>query len=356
MFALLKSSPARAVCLVVVFLLASAFAILGAAQQLPPREAPKANPGQGEVRAPEPADENFSILRVDPKAFAQPKPLVIQTDEQPDYTLEFLELEWRLGDPIHLVVIKPAGVKKPPAILYLHSFPSETDLLVNPNFCKFATKNGFAAVGFVSALTGHRYHSVPMREWFVSNLDQALGSSVHDVQLVLDYLSKRGDFDMDRVGMFGDGSGATIAILAAAVDSRIKVLDLLDPWGDWPSWMAKSTLIPENERPNFTKPDFLQKVAPLDPVQWLPQLNGRTVRLQEVLDVTVTPEVARKKIEAAMPPTADIVHYQDRKIFLNNVSQKGTALDWMKERLQKVQSQLAAGEDSQKRKTNKTNR
>jgi len=44
----------------------------------------------------------------------------------------------------------------------------------------------------------------------------------------------RGDIDMDHVGMWADGSGAAIAILAASVDPRIKALDLLDPWGDWP--------------------------------------------------------------------------------------------------------------------------
>ena len=36
------------------------------------------------------------------------------------------------------------------------------------------------------------------------------------------------------------GSGAAIAILAAAIDPRLKALDLVDPWGDWPDWLAKS--------------------------------------------------------------------------------------------------------------------
>jgi hypothetical protein len=280
-----------------------------------------------------PQEENFSDLRANSKVFAEIDPVVIDSDETPDYKLEFLDVQWRSGDPIHLSIIKPAGVKNPPVVLYLYSYPSETSTFLNPNFCKFATKNGFAAVGFVSAFTGHRYHDIPMREWFVSNLDEALGLSVHDVQMVLNYLSTRGDLDMKRVGMFGDGSGASIAIMTAAVDPRIRVLDLLNPWGDWPTWMAKSTLVPEEERPDYMKPDFLKKVAPFDPVKWLPQLEGKSVRLQEVMDVTVTPGEAAKRIEAWAPATVEVVHYKNRETFLNDVAQKGTALDWIKERL-----------------------
>ena len=54
--------------------------------------------------------------------------------------------------------------------------------------------------------------------------------------------------------MFGQGSGGTTALLAASVDSRIKAINILDPWGNWPEWMAKSTLIPEDKRPDDTTP------------------------------------------------------------------------------------------------------
>src|SRR5208282_4573863 len=51
--------------------------------------------------------------------------------------------------------------KNPPVILYLYSYPFENDRFLNPEFGKFLTKNGFAAVGFASALTGQRYHPAP---------------------------------------------------------------------------------------------------------------------------------------------------------------------------------------------------
>jgi hypothetical protein len=260
--------------------------------------------------------------------------IVGETDlGDPAYSLDTVRLEWRAADPIDLYIIKPAGIAKPPVVLYLYSYPSDNDRYRNNQFRKFLTKNGFAAVGFVSALTGQRYHMPrPLKQWFVSQMQESLATSAHDVQMILNYLAAREDLDMDHVGMFGDGSGASIAILAAAADPRIKTLDLVNPWGDWPDWMAKSSLIPEHERPDYLKPEFLAGVAPLDPVEWLPKLKTQTIRLTEVDNVTVTPGAARRKIEAALPANGKVVRFADTKAFLNSIS-GGTAFDWLKQQM-----------------------
>ena len=262
------------------------------------------------------------------------EPMVGEIDSHNEtFTRELIRVQWRPGDPVDLFIMKPKGVKNPPVILYLYSYPFETDRFLKNDFAKFLTQNGFAAVGFASALTAGRYRGRPMKEWFVSELQESLATSAHDVQMILNYLATRGDVDMDRVGMFGDGSGATIAILAAAVDPRIKTLDLLNPWGDWPDWIAKSTVIPQKERPDYLKPEFLAKVAPLDPVKWLPELKTQKVRLQEVKTVAVTPIEAKQKIEAAAPANVQIVRYDNLKAFAGSVS-GGKGFDWIKAQLQ----------------------
>jgi hypothetical protein len=262
------------------------------------------------------------------------EPLVGSTDSQRTFVRELVRVRWRPADPIDLYVIRPAGIKKPPAILYLYSYPFELDRFRDNNFCSFLTRNGFAAVGFASALTAGRFHPPrSLDEWFVSDLQESLATTAHDVQMILNYLASRGDIDMDRVGMFGDGSGATIAILAAAVDPRIKTLDLLDPWGDWPDWLAKSPLVPGTERPEYMKPEFLASVAPLDPVKWLPQLKTQKVRLQLVKSVVITPAEAKQKIEAAAPANVEIIHFASRQEFSSAVA-GGRGFDWIKEQLQ----------------------
>ncbi|HXZ40840.1 MAG TPA: CocE/NonD family hydrolase [Terriglobales bacterium] len=274
--------------------------------------------------------EDWTSLSLAGSDLRAAKPVLGEKDEFPLFTRELIQVKWRLGDPIDLYVILPKGVSKPPVILYLYSYPSETDRFRNNDYCVRLTRDGYAAVGFVSALTGHRYANRPMTEWFVSELQESLVTSVHDVQMILDFLSTRNDLDLSKVGMFGTGSGGTIAILAAAVDPRIKALDALDPWGDWPTWMASSSIIPDNERPNYVKPEFLKKVSGLDPVEWLPKLNGRSIRIQQLLDDEVTPKLARDRIQSAAPAKAVIVRYQDGREFFHAVS-GGRIFQWIKD-------------------------
>jgi hypothetical protein len=271
-------------------------------------------------------------------------------DDDARFTREIVRVEWRVGDPIDLYIIKPVGVKNPPVILYLYDYPKETDQYHNREFCRLLTKDGFAAVGFVPALSGERYHDRPMKEWFVSELPEALATSAHDVQMVLNYMASREDVDTNRVGMFGDGSGASIAILTAAVDPRIKTLDLQDPWGDWPDWIKESKRIPEGERPAYLKPEWLAGVEPLDPVKWLPQLKTPKVRIQFVKDITVTPADVQQKIEAAVPPNAQVVHYDNIAAFHAALA-GGTGFDWIKKEMQfsVVPDYSAVGHEQQNR-------
>jgi hypothetical protein len=279
------------------------------------------------------------------------EPLVGQVDtSDPTYTLELTRLQWRAADPIDLFIMKPTGVTNPPVILYLYSYPTDNEVYLKSDFRKFLTKNGFAAVGFVSALTGERYHAPrPMKEWFVSELPEALASSAHDVQMILNYLVTRQDLDMDRVGMFGEGSGATIAILAAAADARIKTLDLVNPWCDWPDWSAKTTMIPENERATLLKSEFLAAVAHLDPVKWLPELKTEKIRLRDVNSDAVTPAEARKKLEAVAVSNVEVVRYDDLKAFRGAIS-GGAAFDWIKQQMQagKAEEYRPAGQTQAK--------
>jgi hypothetical protein len=292
-------------------------------------------PFAGDDKAGLDSHEDLNSLSLEGSDLQAAKPLVGAKDEQPGFTREMLEVQWRGNDPIYLYVIKPRGVEKPPAVLYLYGYPTETDRFRNDAYCERVTSGGFAAVGFVSALTGQRYHSIAMKKWFVSELPTALVTSVHDVQMILNYMSSRGDLDMSRIGMFGEGSGGTIAVLAAAVDPRIKAVDLLDPWGDWPDWLAKSPRVPEAERPNYVTPEFLDKAAPYDPIRWLPKLEQRPIRIVDVASDLVNPTICTKRIESAAPPgTAEVVRYKDGDA-LKAALAGGKLFDWVKDQLRK---------------------
>src|SRR5262249_23149979 len=148
--------------------------------------------------ANKPSPEDLNSLTIPPGFKSNVLPL--EEGNFPEYTSELIRADWRSWDPFDFWIIKPVGVKKPPVILYLYSYPTSTHRYTDPEFCKFVTKNGFAAVGFVSALTADRFIARPMKEWFVSELQESLATSVHDVQLILNYLADRGDVDLMRVG------------------------------------------------------------------------------------------------------------------------------------------------------------
>ncbi len=274
------------------------------------------------------------------KSTLKPVPAMIGfVNEEPGYSIALIRVQWRWADPIDLWLMKPTGVKKPPVIIYLNGFPTDTDFFKDPNFQQLSTQGGFAAVGFVTALTGHRYHDIGLNKWFVSELQRSLAESAHDVQMVLNYVASRGDLDMDRVGLFGQFSGATVGILAAAADPRIKVLDALDPWGDWPTWMGKSPFVPDEERPNFVKPEFLSKAATLEPFDWMPKVQSKKFRLLQRTYEGETPLESKMKLQAAVPAGATAVLYKTSDEFDKATADRPEkALYWIKSALQSLPS------------------
>ena len=330
-------------CISVLCFLVCALAANHACQGQAVSANPEVSPHVAEIPPSNSSVEHWDVLPLAGNSLHADAPLLGEKDTFPTFTRELIRVQWRRDDPIDLYVIRPAGVGRPSVTLFLYGYPSDTDHFLNNTFCATLTRNGMAAVGFVSALTGPRYHDRPMKEWFVSQLPESLVSSVHDVQMILNYLSTRGDLDMDHVGMFGQGSGGTIAILTAGVDPRIKALDLMDPWGDWPDWLAASPQVPENERANYLKPEFLAGIAPLDPVKWLPLLKSRPIRFQEPLFSDATPVNVRRHLEAALPADAEIVRYKDAKEYVDKVTAQGRMLDWLHEKLQPAPRETGSG-------------
>jgi dienelactone hydrolase len=253
-------------------------------------------------------------------------------DEQDTFTRVLARVQWRPGDPVDLWIILPKGVTKPPVVLYLYNEDQETHRFMDNHWCQRVTAGGVAAIGFVSALSGPRFHDRPMKQWFVSELQESLGSTVHDVKFILDYLAKSGQVDMNRVGMFGEGSGGAIAILAAAADPRIKAVDALDPWGDWPDFLASSPLVQQDPaHDDYVKPEFLKKVAPLDPLKWLPQLKV-PVRIQQVKENDITPLSCKDAIKAAAPKQAEVFRFA-AAMDLGKREGQGRLFEWIKDKL-----------------------
>jgi len=288
--------------------------------------------------------ENWRVLDDLKSGLEVQPPVVLQTDDHhSDFLRQLVRVQWRENDPIDLWVVRPKITGKVPVVLYLYDYSAGSDRFHDNGWGQRVTSGGFAAVGFVSALSDYRFRFRPLKQWFVSEMTESLGSSVHDVQLILNYLAGRGDLDMNRVGMFGMGSGATIAILAAHADPRIRTLDLLDPWGDWPDWLRETPGVSGTERAKYLTPEFLKSVAPLDPVTYLPSLKTRSLRLQQTLSDPVTPKSAKERIAAALPDRNELVQYTNAENLLE--AWKTTGLSgWIKQQMRSQTSKPSAAE------------
>jgi cephalosporin-C deacetylase-like acetyl esterase len=308
------------------FWLLVAFSLVGASALFFPCAA------RAQSSKPSGVDEDLSSASIASSHLQSDPAELEERTEEADYVREWVSVRWRPNDPIYLYVVRPRNVQKPPVVIYLYGYPSETDIFHDDDWCERTTSGGYAAVGFVAALNGHRYHDRPMKQWFVSEMQESLAKSSHDVQMVLNYLAQRGDLNMEHVGMFGVGAGATIAVMAASADSRIKAVDLVDPWGDWPVWMAKSEVVPDEERPGYVKPEFLKKIAGFDPVALLPQLKTLHVRLTELSD-SAMPKESRQAIAAALSSRAERGPQTSEAQFDVMGAINGGAFDWLKEQL-----------------------
>lgn len=336
----------RAICFLLLTSLAACFPLFGQQDQaLSAKTAgmqAENSKQTGNVNLPRPT-ENWKSP-VDIKTGLEPRiPAIVQSDERPEFVRDLIRVQWRDLDYIDVWFIRPkvAGKvpERSPVILYLYSYSDNDDRFRDIDWCKRATADGYAAVGFVSALTDYRFKMRPLSKWFVSELGESLGSTTHDVQLILNYLAQRGDIDMSRVGMFGLGSGGTIAILAAQADARITTIDVLDPWGDWPEFVRNSAILAPAERPKYESMEFLQSVATLDPVAYLPRLKTSNVRLQQTLNDPVTPPAAKERIAAAAPVRATVVKYQGAQDLYKSWQSAGLS-GWIK---QQLHPQLAKG-------------
>ena|SRR5215471_5515804 len=290
-------------------------------------------PSKEDGKDSERKNKDTAVLLREVAAVKIERPMLVEKAEVPkaSFLREYYRVQWRAKDPFDLYVIRPKGAAKTPVILFLPSYPDDTELFKNNKWCDLAVRGGYTVVGFVGAVTGHRTRYRLLKEWFVSEMPEALTSTTHDVQLILDYLATRGDLDMTRVGMYGTGSGGAIAVLASVVDSRIKVLDLLAPWGDWKDWLNES-VIPAEERAKYTKPEFVASVSALDPVTWLPKIQAKSLRIEDIRGNKAMPDKAQEKLEAAAPEFALINQYGNGRAFLAT-QVPPSVLEWAKSQL-----------------------
>ena len=168
-----------------------------------------------------------------------------------------------------------------------------------------------------------------MKEWFVSELPVAMGRTVHDVQMITDYVQSRTDVDSSKIGIFGQGSGGTAALLAASVDKRLRAVDVLNPWGDWKNWMKSASEIRTLEdRKQFTSKEYLKSIAPFDPLNKQKSIRAPFLRMQFIRKQQNVVDSAANALLKALTKNATTKSYEDAASSVNDLSD-GKIFDWI---------------------------
>ena len=103
--------------------------------------------------------------------------------------------------------------------------------------------------------------------------------------------------------------------------------------------------MPEDERAEYVKPEFLKKAATLEPVEWLPKIQAKRFRLQDAIFETNTPKLAKEKLRAAAPTGATVLVYQTPEEF-NTVVRNQRDLEWIQRELRSLPDSYVSKSDA----------
>ncbi len=209
-----------------------------------------------------------------------------------------------------LVLPAAEGSAPRPAILFVHWYEPPNPTSNRTEFVPDAME--LAASGVVSLLM-----DTPWSEpsWFPKrdgnkDYETSVGQ-VKELRRALDVLLEQPGIDRRRVALVGHDFGAMFGALAVAVDPRPTHFVYMAGTAKFTDWYLFTP-----KREGADRESFVARLAPLDPVKFLPKIAPRPVLLQfATSDKFVSKEAAAALANAAAEPKA--VKYYDAQHALN---------------------------------------
>jgi len=279
---------------------------VGLLLQTSPRLAPPAS-----RLPPRASDLAPRVSRLAPPAshLAQPAPLAVQTGAGA-VTVRELTYAQLDGSRNAATLVEPAAHAAPalseaagrveasrPAILFLHWYGPPSPTSNRTQFLPEAV--ALAGDGVVSLLVDTPW----TRERWFGQRDSAKDSEftaqmVRDVRRALDVLLAQPRVDAARVAVVGHDFGAMWGALAVAADPRVTHFVYAAGTPSFTDWYLYTP-----KREGAEREAFVAKLAPLDPINFLPKIAPRPVLLQfGTKDPHVKNEAAKAQADATREP------------------------------------------------------
>ncbi len=187
---------------------------------------------------------------------------------------------YAVNNTVTAYVFVPPGPGPHPAMVVLHEF--------NPSSLKsgFLLGRAVARANVIALLVVEPYslnrtpaernrNNAHILSGNVPDMVGALSQIVFDARRGLDYLAKRPDVDVTRMGIAGISLGGIMSAVVAGVDPRVKVVLTLVGGADFPKDIWDGVLTRPIRRQilqsGYTYQSYSAAMAPIDSSTWLPQ-------------------------------------------------------------------------------------
>jgi pimeloyl-ACP methyl ester carboxylesterase len=203
-------------------------------------------------------------------------------------------------------LVLPPGHKKNAAALYVHWYESEAKNSNRTQFLEEAVE--LAGHGLLSLLVETPWSD---SQWYAKrDVSKDFENSVQEVKELRRALSfllvmHEGRIDGRRVALVGHDFGAMYGLLAASADRRVSALALQAFTGSFSDWFLynQRALSPE------AKQAVVDRLAPLDPLRYVPQLGTAPVLMQFAKEDFYVPREKAEALYAAARGPKKILWY-----------------------------------------------
>jgi len=132
----------------------------------------------------------------------------------------------------------------------------------------------------------------------------AIEAEVRMLRVALTLLATRPEVNPEHLAVVGHDFGGMYQSIFFGADHHLDALVLMAPTARWADWFYRYWGISDSEA------DYLAAMAPLDPVTWLPEADGRPVLIQFASNDQYVPQAVADEIIAAAGPTAEARSYK----------------------------------------------
>ena len=242
---------------------------------------------------------NPSPAVLDPERFGftdeAPTVAVVSTETADGVTVTDLTFEATNVEPTEAYLVAQDGGEPGPGIIWFHWFERGNPTSSRLQFLDEARL--LAGSGVTSLLVQGTFpweedpdsiaHDVP-----------AVEAEVRMLRTALNLLTTRPEVNPENLAVVGHDFGGMYQSVFFGADHHLDALVLMAPTARWADWFYRYWGISDSEA------DYLAAMAPLDPMTWLPEADGRPVLLQFASNDQYVPESVADEMTEAVGITA----------------------------------------------------